>query len=244
MPPAGIEPLHRDNEIETLLLGEFGKVQSLMDDKDYLFSRIALECAPTLQCLKPSTLLCFPRCGRNLRSLWEKYKTRTKQELGLDYFEVNSSANHHSVIFFRYETLAETLRSGKNIAFLRESGYRGPVSVEAVLAYLHEKMGRRYPHEIGLLLGIPAEDIRGFIANQGARCLLCGYWKVYHDPQHAGTIFKAYDNAKKRSCAASLNFIPPCLPLLNHNDFPFMAKSPNNAALQHCSGFCSLYFFC
>ena len=209
MPPAGIEILHRDSEIETLLLGEFGKVHSLMDDKNYLFSRISLECAPTMQCLKPSTLLCFPRCGRNLRSLWEEYQTQTTQELGLDYFEVCSSINHCSVIFFRYDTLAETLQADKSTAFLRESGYHGPATIEAVLAYLRQKMGRCYPHEIGLLLGIPAEDIRGFIANQGARCLLCGYWKVYHDPQHAGAIFKAYDNAKKAVMRRIIEFHSP-----------------------------------
>jgi hypothetical protein len=180
------ERFQRDREVETLLLGAFGKAQSMMDDRAFLFSRISFECAPTSQGLKPATLLCFPSCGRNLLALWETYKDQAKQELGLDHYELGSSAKHRSVLFFQREILATMLQTENNIAFLRESDYDGELTIEAVLHRLQQKMQQDYPHEIGLLLGIPLADIRGFIANQGAGCLLCGYWKVYHDPQQAG----------------------------------------------------------
>ena len=36
-----------------------------------------------------------------------------------------------------------------------------------------------FPHEIGLLLGYPPEDVIGFIENRGQNPLYIGYWKVY-----------------------------------------------------------------
>lgn len=203
------ERFHRDTEVEALLLGAFGKVQSMMDDRSFLFSRISLECAPTLQGLKPATLLCFPCCGRNLLAIWEKYQDQAKHELGLDHYEVGSSTNHCSVLFFQREILATMLQTDNNIAFLRESGYDGELTIEAVLQGLQHKMQHDYPHEIGLLLGIPPADIRGFIANQGAGCLLCGYWKVYHDPHQASALFKTYDNAKKAIMKKIISFYTP-----------------------------------
>ncbi len=36
-----------------------------------------------------------------------------------------------------------------------------------------------FPHEIGLFLGYPLEDVEGFIKNKGRNCESCGMWKVY-----------------------------------------------------------------
>lgn len=36
-----------------------------------------------------------------------------------------------------------------------------------------------FPHEIGLFLGYPLEDVEGFIKNKGRNCESCGIWKVY-----------------------------------------------------------------
>ena len=43
--------------------------------------------------------------------------------------------------------------------------------------------GGDFPHEIGLLLGYPPEDVSGFIENGGKNFLCSGYWKVYKGRQ-------------------------------------------------------------
>lgn len=54
--------------------------------------------------------------------------------------------------------------------------------------------GREFPHEIGLFLGYPIEDVKGFIENK-AECAKCvGCWKVYGDEEKAQ---KAFDKYKK-----------------------------------------------
>lgn len=49
-----------------------------------------------------------------------------------------------------------------------------------------------FPHEIGLFLGYPPEDVRGFIENkaEGFKCV--GYWKVYGDEAKAKRLFEKY----------------------------------------------------
>lgn len=53
-----------------------------------------------------------------------------------------------------------------------------------------------FPHEIGLLLGYPLEDVKAFIRNHGMNYILCGYWKVYHDKETAVRIFDSYTKAR------------------------------------------------
>ena len=64
-----------------------------------------------------------------------------------------------------------------------------------------EKRGLGFPHEIGVFLGYPPEDVKGFIENEGQKYLMIGYWKVYSDLARARMIFKEYDRAK--DCAVN-----------------------------------------
>ena len=58
-----------------------------------------------------------------------------------------------------------------------------------------------FPHEIGIFLGYPVEDVRGFIENEGQKYLMIGYWKVYKNLSRAKMIFNEYDRAK--DCAVN-----------------------------------------
>lgn len=49
-----------------------------------------------------------------------------------------------------------------------------------------------FPHEIGLFLGYPVEDVKGFIDNKAARAKRVGCWKVYGDEEKACRLFNKY----------------------------------------------------
>ena len=57
-----------------------------------------------------------------------------------------------------------------------------------------------FPHEIGIFLGYPAEDVRGFVENGGCNYKLCGCWKVYGSVESARRKFAAYDRCREYLC--------------------------------------------
>ena len=49
-----------------------------------------------------------------------------------------------------------------------------------------------FPHEFGVFLGYPLEDVVGFVANKGKNYTFCGYWKCYGDPAAAQKTFERF----------------------------------------------------
>ena len=45
----------------------------------------------------------------------------------------------------------------------------------------HMNGEQQFPHEMGLLLGYPIEDVVGFMEHSGKEYLYSGYWKVYEN---------------------------------------------------------------
>lgn len=54
-----------------------------------------------------------------------------------------------------------------------------------------------FPHEIGLFLSYPPEDVLGFILNRACNHKCIGCWKVYGDEQTAQKIFWKYKKCSK-----------------------------------------------
>ena len=51
---------------------------------------------------------------------------------------------------------------------------------------------KEFPHEIGVFLGYPLEDVTGFINNTGKNFRYSGIWKVYGDEKEAEKRFYKY----------------------------------------------------
>ena len=61
--------------------------------------------------------------------------------------------------------------------------------------------GGDFPHEIGLFLGYPPEDVKGFIQNAARGFQCAGCWKVYGDQAAAMRLFEKYKRCTKAFCA-------------------------------------------
>ena len=72
-------------------------------------------------------------------------------------------------------------------------------SVEACVQLLAEKVrsGEEFPHEIGLFLGYPSEDVLGFLLMGPHRCKCEGCWKVYGDERSAAKRFAQYEKCTR-----------------------------------------------
>lgn len=89
---------------------------------------------------------------------------------------------------YRPDRLRDDFREPRACRLLRNDGY--PIcSQAACLRRLAarislNKMVGSFPHEIGLFLGYPPEDVEGFILQGPGLCKCTGYWKVYGDVVH------------------------------------------------------------
>lgn len=159
--------------------------------------RIAEQCAPVLADVKASNLLLLENTStEEVRRITEASGT----ELCFLYRGEKKSA----WLLYREEKLKRILRREENRRFLREYGYR-EFSAEAVLERFSErakaylKGETAYPHELGLLLGYPLCDVRGFIECGGKDFLYCGYWKIYGDVEKAKRTSALYYRVRREA---------------------------------------------
>jgi hypothetical protein len=102
------------------------------------------------------------------------------------------------VFVFEKEKLEETMANETTRTVLSGMGYPAGASVSSFLDYLKKQFGgRQFPHEVGLFLGYPADDVLGFVKHKGKNYKLCGYWKVYGDVEQAKLCFRQYDKCRE-----------------------------------------------
>jgi hypothetical protein len=103
------------------------------------------------------------------------------------------------VFVFDKEQLEKTIAIKNAMAVLSGLGYPAGAPVLAALTHLKNRfVCGAFPHEVGLFLGYPAEDVLGFVEHKGRNYKLCGYWKVYGDVEQAKSCFRQYDTCRSR----------------------------------------------
>ncbi|WP_312832313.1 DUF3793 family protein [Sedimentibacter saalensis] len=142
---------------------------------------LAYHCAPTFAGIKAANLLSLEKfLIPEIKLSFEFYN----QNLNLRgiYFEMLCECNERIlVIVYRKDTLWSELSSPPNKAFLETQGYCDWSSLDSLFKRLRERISDRdeFPHEIGLFLSYPLEDVLGFIFFKGKNYKCSGYWKVY-----------------------------------------------------------------
>ncbi|TCK92809.1 uncharacterized protein DUF3793 [Natranaerovirga hydrolytica] len=166
-----------------------------LDGLDYLLSVVSYNVAPTINDEKPSSLISFTVKRKNLFKLWNMYKEEVCNHLNLKYYVIKEKDNKVLVLFYKSETLKNHLKDDEYVRFLKNLGYTARMSLDDKLHYLKERFKIiNCPHEVGIFLGIPIEDVESFIENNGEGYIFYRYWKVYHNSQRAREIFDRYDN--------------------------------------------------
>ena len=108
----------------------------------------------------------------------------------------------HLVMVYRAKELEEHLRSKEVSDYLRDFGYRRDDFISNLIR-LHQRMNgfynkmKEFPHEVGVFLGYPICDIKGFLENKGERYLHSGYWKIYGNLEETRKKFLSYDEARE-----------------------------------------------
>ena len=164
---------------------------------------LAYHCAPALVGMKPSNLIaCYRRDYPNLDEALKQYHALFSPK-GIELQPLCQCSRRVLLLVYRNEILERHLNQSDIVAYLRQRNY--PVgSTQAILKHLEERLSasREFPHEMGIILGYPIEDVEGFLCYAGKYCKLSGYWKVYGDKAKAKRTFAAYNRC--RSALTSL----------------------------------------
>ena len=158
---------------------------------------IVRHCAPTLANLKTGSLFVCPITDRSsffssLRSLNELLVPKGLRALPLRIREYSAL-----VYLYRPSRLKKDLEDPAAIKILQDHGYSCygkclPKLIERVRA------SEEFPHEIGLFLGYPPEDVQGFLDHRPCKCSGC--WKVYGDENKAKKTFDLYKKCERVYC--------------------------------------------
>ena len=112
---------------------------------------------------------------------------------GLRLVPMRNTGNRTLIYLYRPKRLRRDLGNPGAIEILKEKGYSCGNS-DGCLAELvrHLKSDDDFPHEIGLFLGYPPSDVKGFMEDpcKGVKCI--GYWKVYSNECEARKTFEKY----------------------------------------------------
>lgn len=160
-----------------------------------LARQLAFQCAPLLMGIKVSNIFIVNR--------EEEQNVKTLFKESVISYEVLFKCEKR-IVFFLYDKMQLQKHISEKVqkCLMRQLGYTEH-DLESIIKKLAERyrcymtFKEQFPHELGVLLGYPHEDVEAFIKYHGKGCLCAGYWKVYFDVQAAEKTFKSYDRAKQ-----------------------------------------------
>lgn len=158
---------------------------------------LAYHCAPSMAGIKAADLFTWPNgSGQEIRRYAGDLARR-----GICLRELRRGKRRTLLLVYRPACLERCLSCPRVRAMLERAGYPAGVSPEELLGRLMERLeGEAFPHEIGLFLGYPPEDVEGFCRHRGQNYKLSGRWKVYGDREAACRRFQCYDHCRDALC--------------------------------------------
>ena len=165
-------------------------------------------CAPTLASLKTANMFRVSFNTRKELSLTVRRWNKLLYDKGIVCFCLNCRDQHSCesavcrqtalIYVVRLNKLKQDLSDPAVCDFLSSYGYSGKDAVHSLLTLReHIMQSDSFPHEIGIFLGYPLADVKGFISNHGQNCICCGDWKVYENPEYALRTFERYRKCKR-----------------------------------------------
>lgn len=97
------------------------------------------------------------------------------------------------IYMYRPDRLRADLKDAQALSILSEKAY--PIdNADKCVAELVRRVNSQetFPHEIGLFLGYPSEDVNGFIKYGADKAKCVGTWRVYGDEEAAKKKFALY----------------------------------------------------
>lgn len=156
---------------------------------------IAWQCAPVLAGVKPSNIL-------TLKNVSEKEVAENLEEMGISYSMLCDGGVRKVWLIYREDEICKIINQEEYRKFLNTLGYQD-FDLSEMLQILnlrfagYQQHSAEFPHELGIFLGYPLADVKGFIEHKGKDFLYQGYWKVYENVEERKKMFSIYNVVKE-----------------------------------------------
>ena len=115
---------------------------------------------------------------------------------GISHYLLLESEDKATFLVYREDGLKAYLMQDRVCQSMKSFGYES-LDLNDVLSCFQKRYAdcmeqiAEFPHEMGLLLGYPVEDV------EGHNYLYAGYWKVYGHVEEKKALFNRYEEARK-----------------------------------------------
>ena len=175
--------------------------------------------APTLACLKAANIFGFRGQDEEIESELERLNAELNEK---DVYVTTlcRCSGRALICVYRCHALKKILSDPSAGRLLKDLGYPETALdyscqgermadipdnclcreiVESYLTHLADRVSssKEFPHEIGIFLGYPMEDVLGFIREGGKNYKLSGMWKVYGDRDKACRLFTMFEHCAR-----------------------------------------------
>lgn len=150
-------------------------------------------CAPTLAGLKTGAIFNCEYASDAALNDWLRDINRRLCKKGLRVVPLKKKNGRVMIYVYRPSKLKNDIAGQTAAALLEKQGYVYEMPAQCVVRLIERlATSEEFPHEIGLFLGYPPEDVKGFIENgaRGSKCV--GAWRVYGDVEQAKKKFSLY----------------------------------------------------
>ena len=163
---------------------------------------LVCHCSPTLAGLKTGSLFSCPYSSQKMIIKEIREFNQKLTQKGIRIIPVRISDKRMLVYVYRPEKLKEDFSDEKTQIILKCKGYDCTNPSQCICRLIQKlQSDPDFPHEIGLFLGYPAEDVKGFIENRAEGYKCSGCWKVYGNEQEAKCRFERFRRCTSIYCS-------------------------------------------
>ncbi|MBY0756435.1 DUF3793 family protein [Clostridium sardiniense] len=168
-----------------------------MNNIEYFDKYMLFLLAPVVGGLKPSSTITLKKDSKEYL-VWNNYKETFLNKIGLKHVVLREDDKAIILLIYSEKNLEKFINNKETKEFLLKLEYNLQDNLGSILDKLVQRYNRFHcPHELGVFLGIPLEDVIDFMECTTKKCLLCGYWKVFNNSDDALEIFNNYNRSKE-----------------------------------------------
>lgn len=158
---------------------------------------LVAHCSPTLAGLKSANIFSYSFTSIKLLNEQLELCRKDLSPKGVSVRVLRCSENTALIYVYRSHKVQEELKKQGVSDFLSNYGYEtDQINLCLQRLSLRITSHSEFPHEIGLFLGYPLDDVKGFIKHKGKNSRCSGCWKVYNNECEAKKLFARFEKCR------------------------------------------------